>query len=54
LLIKDDGIGFDITNGCKGNGLKNMQARAGEIAGVVKVTSIREEGTTVFLDCRPT
>lgn len=53
LLIRDDGKGFDVANGYKGNGLKNMQARANEIAGVVKVTSVMKEGTTVFLDCKP-
>jgi ligand-binding sensor domain-containing protein/two-component sensor histidine kinase len=53
LTIRDDGKGFDVENGHKGNGLKNMDLRAKEIGGVVTIQSMHQQGTTIFLDCKP-
>jgi signal transduction histidine kinase len=48
LSIKDDGIGFeDHRTTTKGNGLKNMNARAGKIGGKLSISS--EQGTGVLI-----
>lgn len=49
LSITDDGIGFDPMEVKKGNGLKNMQARAQQLGGQCFVRSGVGEGTTVLL-----
>ncbi|MCC6939622.1 MAG: hypothetical protein IT226_15495 [Flavobacteriales bacterium] len=59
LRISDDGKGMGSTNGAPmngtsgGNGLKNMQARAQEIGGVLNVESAPGAGTTVELRFKP-
>ncbi|RYE14933.1 MAG: hypothetical protein EOP45_19015, partial [Sphingobacteriaceae bacterium] len=45
LVVQDDGQGFDTQNIFKGNGLKNMQARASEQKGRLQIDSIPGKGT---------
>lgn len=49
VAIKDDGIGFKMTNIQLGNGLKNMEFRAKEIEGKLKINSSKDDGTHVQL-----
>ncbi|MEO8150936.1 MAG: tetratricopeptide repeat protein [Bacteroidia bacterium] len=56
LKISDDGKGFDTTMSptelvevLGGNGLKNMQLRADEINGVLKINSTLNKGTEIIL-----
>lgn len=56
LTIADDGRGFDsdaidisASRSLSGNGLKNMQMRAGEMNATFSITSKPGKGTTVFL-----
>jgi signal transduction histidine kinase len=49
LHIKDHGTGFDTQNAKRGNGLRNMQARAREMNGSLKITSLAGVGTTIEL-----
>ncbi len=52
LLVKfvDNGNGFDIEKGKRGNGLANMKARAEEIGGSLQLLSSAEEGTQLIFD----
>jgi ligand-binding sensor domain-containing protein/two-component sensor histidine kinase len=55
LLVKDDGRGFDAdyqTMG--GNGLYNMQKRAEDLNGILKIDSIKGTGTNVYLQFKIT
>lgn len=49
LTIKDDGVGFNISDTNKGNGLSNMKARADEIGGDFNCQSSIGTGTTITL-----
>ena len=49
LLIKDDGIGFDVAKADGGNGLGNMQKRADSMNGKVAIQSRSGEGTEVVV-----
>jgi signal transduction histidine kinase len=49
FLIKDNGVGFDVAKADAGNGLGNMQKRAYAVNGKIRLTSKKEEGTTVKL-----
>jgi signal transduction histidine kinase len=50
FAVHDDGIGFECsTAGGKGHGLANMQARAAELGGAVKIVSAPGKGTRVLL-----
>lgn len=49
LIIEDDGIGFDVNQVQKGNGLKNMEERAKSIRANFKIASKPENGTRVEL-----
>jgi ligand-binding sensor domain-containing protein/two-component sensor histidine kinase len=53
LAVQDDGKGFSRETVISSNGLKNMQARATELKGVLNITS-GESGTTVELTCPAT
>ena len=44
LLIRDNGIGFDISNAPRGNGLNNMQLRAQEMNAQLNIQSTPSEG----------
>ena len=47
LKITDDGIGFDATKSFSGNGLKNMQKRAENLGGNLKIISEIGKGTAL-------
>lgn len=49
LKIQDNGIGFNEEELAHRGGLKNMQHRAEEIKGILSITSVKDEGTTVEL-----
>jgi hypothetical protein len=49
IYLKDNGRGFDEAGVKKGNGLENMYKRAEEIGATLKVHSIADEGTLVWL-----
>ena len=48
LLVKDDGTGFDVNN-ADGNGLTNMQKRAGFLSGDIEILSGEGSGTVIKL-----
>ena len=52
MIVHDNGNGFDEVLIKKGNGLRNMKARAIDIGGQLNVQSIEGQGTTVELNCR--
>jgi signal transduction histidine kinase/ligand-binding sensor domain-containing protein len=52
LLIRDDGIGFDIKNPPRGNGLNSMKHRAAEINAALKIDSEINRGTSVELNLK--
>ena len=54
LTIKDDGQGFDVATVTKGNGLTNMQKRADELAAILSLQSIPQQGTVISLKCKIT
>ena len=49
LTMEDDGIGFGGVTRGSGRGLKNMKKRAEEMKGVLEVTSIPNQGTSIIL-----
>ncbi|WP_159470160.1 two-component regulator propeller domain-containing protein [Dyadobacter sp. 3J3] len=49
MIIKDNGIGFDIVNAKQGNGLTNMQQRAAQMKGKLVIQSSKESGTMISL-----
>ena len=49
LTVKDDGIGFDKSIKNKGNGLYNMEQRAGALNGKLTIDTKAGEGTTIQL-----
>lgn len=50
LLIKDDGIGFDLhSKKLSGNGLVNMKKRIEELKGKFQITSENGQGSTILL-----
>ncbi|MEM8907364.1 MAG: triple tyrosine motif-containing protein, partial [Bacteroidota bacterium] len=51
IYLQDDGIGFQPKADLKGYGLKNMQERAKQIGGVLKLDSQVGKGTQVSLTC---
>lgn len=52
IRISDNGVGFDREAVKCGNGLKNMEERAGQIHGQLTITSVPGSGTTVILSVR--
>ncbi|MEP6647847.1 MAG: two-component regulator propeller domain-containing protein [Saprospiraceae bacterium] len=50
LIISDDGRGFDPVADHKGNGLKNMKARAEMLKGELSIISKHGAGTTIALN----
>ena len=44
-------IGFNIHDKRKGIGLKNMESRAKKLNGIIKVNSLKNNGTTIFVKC---
>jgi signal transduction histidine kinase len=49
FLIKDNGVGFDVSKADGGNGLGNMQKRADAVNGKIKIVSKPGEGAVVRL-----
>lgn len=49
ISVKDDGVGFSITEVTLGNGLSNMEKRMSEIGGKVFIDAKKGSGTTVTL-----
>ena len=49
LKIKDNGVGFDQSAYGVGNGLSNIRKRAEEINATIKITSVKNEGTSILL-----
>lgn len=54
FCVKDDGIGFDLQNSSKGNGLQNMQYRADELQASLEMKSLPDKGTTLTIVCKIT
>jgi signal transduction histidine kinase len=52
LEIVDNGVGFDISQIQRGNGLNNMKLRAEKIGGSVSIESTPSKGTTIRLRAR--
>jgi signal transduction histidine kinase len=50
LMITDDGLGYDVDKAKSGIGLKNMKSRINDINGILKITSIKNQGTTVMIE----
>ncbi|WP_158845718.1 tetratricopeptide repeat-containing sensor histidine kinase [Algibacter sp. L1A34] len=50
LSIKDNGSGYDVRKARSGIGLKNMNSRINDINGILKITSIKNQGTTVVIE----
>ena len=49
LNIKDDGVGFDMSDDITGNGLKSMKRRADEMKAQFKLESSKGNGTQIEL-----
>jgi two-component system sensor histidine kinase UhpB len=49
MVIRDNGIGFDMANAQMGNGIKNIKRRATEIGGQLTVDSSIGNGTSIEL-----
>ncbi|WP_298554059.1 sensor histidine kinase [uncultured Algibacter sp.] len=49
IEIKDNGKGFNPEKVSSGNGLNNIKKRAHDIDGVISITSVENEGTSVVL-----
>lgn len=50
ILIKDDGVGFDIEKVKQGNGIENMKKRAEKIGANFDLESKLKKGTTITID----
>lgn len=49
ISIKDDGVGFDLNQSSKGQGLRNLESRMKTIGGEIQVSSTPGEGTLIRL-----
>ena len=49
LVMKDDGVGFDVQSVKRGNGLNNMNTRAGRLNGKLYIDSRPDKGTIINL-----
>lgn len=49
MVLKDNGVGFDVQTTAKGNGLNNMKTRAGRLNGKLYVDSTHNKGTIISL-----
>jgi signal transduction histidine kinase len=50
LEVDDDGTGFDLATTPRGEGLTNLEQRAGSLGGAASIDSIAEQGTTVRIE----
>lgn len=48
VKISDNGVGFDLENTVKGNGIMNMEKRIESLGGIISIDSKVNEGTVVF------
>lgn len=51
VSVADNGVGFDTSKTCEGNGLVNMHKRAQEIKARLVIASGNNSGTTITLEC---
>ena len=51
LIIKDNGIGFNVHETRKGIGLKNMESRTEKLNGSLEINSLKNIGTTIYIIC---
>lgn len=51
-VVRDDGVGFDITQEYTGNGLNNMKKRAEEISAILSIDSAVGKGTSIELNLK--
>lgn len=49
MVIRDNGVGFDMENALMGNGIKNMKRRAAEIGAQLLIESAEGKGTNIEL-----
>lgn len=49
MIIKDDGLGFDVKKSKKGIGIKNMETRVEKLNGAFNIYSKSNEGTTIII-----
>jgi ligand-binding sensor domain-containing protein/signal transduction histidine kinase len=49
MVLKDDGVGFDQQTIKKGNGINNMNVRAGRLNGRIYIDSWKDKGTIISL-----
>jgi ligand-binding sensor domain-containing protein/two-component sensor histidine kinase len=54
MQVSDNGCGFDVDSPATGNGLTNMQKRAAEIKGKLKVNPGKNGGTIILMMCKIT
>ncbi len=52
MILKDDGLGFDLKAVKKGNGVNNMSVRAGRLGGRLYIDSYYGKGTIISLTFR--
>jgi signal transduction histidine kinase len=52
MTITDNGIGFDPSVQCRGNGLNSLRNRAAQMRGTVDIKSHPGEGTTITVTAR--
>jgi signal transduction histidine kinase len=50
LLVKDDGLGFDMQGVKKGNGLKNLNERSNAAGGSLTYQTEMGKGTSIQLE----
>ena len=49
LNISDDGVGFDVSKGKKGIGLRNVASRVKKMKGALKINSVKGKGTAITI-----
>ena len=49
LSVADNGTGFEVTGGRKGNGLDNMEKRARDVGGTLRLVTAPGRGTRIDL-----
>ncbi len=49
IKISDNGVGFDLNHGKKGNGLWNMKQRAKELNGMFDITTSHTNGSSIMI-----
>ncbi len=49
LMVKDDGVGFDLSKGKRGIGLRNITSRVKKVEGKLDIKTKKNEGTTIIV-----